>query len=786
MFLFHSKAQTLKYLYEKGFPTPKPYLIQYFNWLENKQVVIKEVADLFQDKTLAVRSSKLGEDSEDSSQAGAFDSLLNVLNEEDEFTQAVNDVFSSYGMIEGQDEVLVQSMISSVEISGVVMTKSPEDGAPYYVINYDDETGKTDTVTGGKTSKTVFVYRDCSDSNFDSSRIKSIVHLVKKLEVFINRDDLDIEFAQDLDNQIYLLQVRPITTSHSWNLKIQEKVERYLPGVSDLVNVFQKRHPSLLGDFTLFGVMPDWNPAEIIGLHPRLLDISLYRYLITKKTWAEARQELGYYKFNPTELMIVLAGRPYIDVRSSFNSFLPEELPEELGEKIINLWLNRLKLHPEFHDKVEFEIASTVWNFDLNKTLLDRYSDDLIFDEINLFCQVSFVQANKMVRCHDDSSLNKAINQLRKLEIKQNKFECLTNPYAILAQTKRVLDECENLGTKPFSVVARHAFIAEDWLRSLVREGVLEQSRIDILRSSIRTVSSEMSHDFYLLKKKEMKTSKFYKKYGHLRPGTYDIRSPRYDQRKDLLKNSINFKSESQANFIWTADETIKLNKLFKRHHLEINADEFLTYVKLSIEWREKGKFIFTRSLSFVLEELCRWGECVGLTRDDMSWLNIEELFTLLAQPDFGDLNHWLLQKISLGKDWWESGIGLKFGYIIRNSRDVYVVPQHRSTPNFITHEKTSGKLYYLKSTGNIHIDLSGKVVAIESADPGYDWLFSQNISGLITQFGGTNSHMAIRCREYNIPAAIGVGEALFSKVIQFNSVSIDAKSCILKEGELF
>ena len=43
--------------------------------------------------------------------------------------------------------------------------------------------------------------------------------------------------------------------------------------------------------------------------------------------------------------------------------------------------------------------------------------------------------------------------------------------------------------------------------------------------------------------------------------------------------------------------------------------------------------------------------------------------------------------------------------------------------------------------------------------------------------FGGVNSHMAIRCSELGIPAAIGVGERVFkeitnSKVIRLNTIS--------------
>jgi len=44
-------------------------------------------------------------------------------------------------------------------------------------------------------------------------------------------------------------------------------------------------------------------------------------------------------------------------------------------------------------------------------------------------------------------------------------------------------------------------------------------------------------------------------------------------------------------------------------------------------------------------------------------------------------------------------------------------------------------------------------------ADPGWDWIFGHNIAGLITAWGGANSHMAIRAAELDLPAAIGVGE---------------------------
>ena len=73
-------------------------------------------------------------------------------------------------------------------------------------------------------------------------------------------------------------------------------------------------------------------------------------------------------------------------------------------------------------------------------------------------------------------------------------------------------------------------------------------------------------------------------------------------------------------------------------------------------------------------------------------------------------------------------------------------------------------------------LDLKDKIICIEGADPGYDWVFARNIAGLITKYGGANSHMAIRCAEYNIPAAIGCGEQPFEKIINSKRVILDCK----------
>ena len=68
----------------------------------------------------------------------------------------------------------------------------------------------------------------------------------------------------------------------------------------------------------------------------------------------------------------------------------------------------------------------------------------------------------------------------------------------------------------------------------------------------------------------------------------------------------------------------------------------------------------------------------------------------------------------------------------------------------------------------------------IENADPGYDFIFNKKISGLITKYGGANSHMSIRCMEENLPACIGVGESQFNILKNSRTIELNCHQKII------
>ena len=72
----------------------------------------------------------------------------------------------------------------------------------------------------------------------------------------------------------------------------------------------------------------------------------------------------------------------------------------------------------------------------------------------------------------------------------------------------------------------------------------------------------------------------------------------------------------------------------------------------------------------------------------------------------------------------------------------------------------------------------------IRAADPGYDWIFGHEIAGLITQYGGVASHMAIRAAEFGLPAAIGCGEVIFERLRNMSWIELDCASKTVKGSD--
>ncbi len=172
------------------------------------------------------------------------------------------------------------------------------------------------------------------------------------------------------------------------------------------------------------------------------------------------------------------------------------------------------------------------------------------------------------------------------------------------------------------------------------------------------------------------------------------------------------------------------------------------------------------------LKYLGEWGARKGFDREKMSYADIRIIKDVYSGAV--DEKEVLRRSIESGKQRYREGNGIVLPPLIIDEDSVNAFFMPDSQPNFITQNRVQGEICVIGGIAEAsHMD--DKILMIESADPGYDWIFSHNIRGFITKYGGANSHMAIRSGELNLPAVVGAGERLYSRLLGASAVEIDA-----------
>ena len=778
--IFTSKADTLKFLQEK---TTKSKIEQSFDftteeWKKNELNILNKVMKLFNGQLVVVRSSAVGEDTIEKSEAGNFTSVLNVNStSKTKLKKSIETVIHSYekkGRSNIDNQILIQKQTHSVKTSGVLFTRTPDIGAPYYIVNFED--GKsTDSVTKGLIGNTIKIFRKISLEDIPV-KWKNLVLSVREIEQILGTDLLDMEFAIT-NNNIVIFQVRPLTTGKELRMSGIEK------NVLQIVNKNKKKYCTLsrsskMGRSRLiFSDMTDWNPAEIIGNSPHNLDYSLYDYLIMRKSWLDGRLILGYQKIDTTILMRKFGNKPYIDVGVSFNSLIPQNCNKNLRKKLLKFYLRKFIENPFLHDKVEFEILFTCYDTSLDFRLKELNNFGFTKNEIKNLKSSLREFTNNLIQ--DFPKLFDRFNQSYE-KLARNREKCVLelgnskknySDYLLAAQ--KLLTDCRKYGIIPFSAVARIAFIGTAILRGLKSNSVLEPEIFDDFLSSITTPLSEFKKEIGKFVDGVVSKKYFLEKYGHLRPGTYDITIPRYDKNQDYLKN-IKFLSNNKPKKMSKINEK-RINEILESHQLKFKEITFLEFLRQSITQRENLKFEFTKNLSQALEYIAIAGEKLGFSREEMSNLEFSDIM------QFSTKNRQQLMSIWKKKSDRKNIVKKLNEYfllpsIIFSEDDFQVIRYYVSKPNYITKKRITANVLILNPKNKIP-NIENKIVIIENADPGYDWIFAKNPKGLITKYGGIASHMAIRCGEIGMPAVMGCGEMLFEKLKIAEKLSLDCKN---------
>ena len=757
------------------------YILKIGDFFANRERVCREIMEQFRGCRIVVRSSSSNEDSMRHSNAGHYRSILDVDSANlQQINDAVDAVIHSYRKdieILELEQVLIQRQAERVACSGVVFTRDLQGNRPYYLINYDDG-GATDSVTGGRGGKTLWVSHSANVEKLPSPW-RELLLSVQEVQHILEGLALDIEFAVDADGEVILFQIRPLVAGYKTE-KIMEDSEYFARKA-----VLKKDYlaiPGLMKETAMLSDMAFWNPSEIIGANPRTLDYSLYRRIITSGAWNRGLLPLGY---RPVEgdLMYRLGNKPYISLGKSFFSLQPADLPDELSKKLARYYGQKLKNNLTAHDKIEFEIVYTSYDFTIEERSRELLSAGFTEAERQQLLEKLKKLTDHSVRWQKgilvgDLKLLERLNHLREKIEQQIELEDLDH-LQLIDTIEVLLDAISEFGVTPFARQARMAFMARAFCLTLVEAGYFEEEEMDRFMSSVSTVSSQFEADFNAYCNGKMPRAAFDQKYGHLRTGTYDIRTDRYD-KLSFRPTSGKRQSSSMPREKCRLDSE-RLAKALAEAGFDYTPEAFMNFVTCAIEQREYFKFEFTRSLSLVLELIQNLGEQLQITRNELSWLSVEDFDEVPKGCTASGLKVLWDERLATRAKNYEKDRELILPEVIVSEESLDMIPVYEARPNFITSKAAEGEVVLLEEEPDA--DLTDKIVVVPKADPGYEWIFAKSIKGFITKYGGAASHMAIRCAEFEIPAAIGCGQKIYSEVSKMSYLRIDCKAEKIDEG---
>ena len=231
-----SKAENLKKIKPKYVP---PYTVIRHDQeiirsmlLGTGDLIIQVIPDFFHimeeanEKLYAVRSSATSEDGDDKSFAGMFLTKLNVEPQDvrdailEVRASASNNRVQSYDNEDQKVDVIVMEMVDA-RISGVLFSVNPVDGSNEMLVEYQDGVGGVVDGTGESTMETW----DKVDtvSKFDLNDLTPLWQTELRKEAIalegLFAKPVDIEWAVDNEENLWILQVRPITAIGDSNVE---------------------------------------------------------------------------------------------------------------------------------------------------------------------------------------------------------------------------------------------------------------------------------------------------------------------------------------------------------------------------------------------------------------------------------------------------------------------------------------------------------------------------------------------------------------------------------------
>ncbi len=743
------KASSLSRLLLAEFPVPPGFT------LYEKNDQLEKAIALIGGFPVAVRSSGSLEDLPNASFAGLYETFLFIRNF-DELYAAIKKCFDSKKSDRVLDylktknikfdaesltmSVLVQKMVDA-KIAGVLFTLNPTNGREEECyIEYCEGVGER--LVSGHVTPTRATYNwiegikiseeiNLEGTILSEAHLKHLVDLSARIQAYYGKPQ-DIEWALGPDDQIYILQSRPVTTFTPRDDKPELTNADFKDGgVSARVctpfmySVYREALRNSMGYyFKKINLIPNDEKIQWIHYH-------YGRVYWNAEAVKEGLKKIPDFKEEDFDRDLGLQK----DYGESGPHITPISLAAIVGAIPVLIGLNR-----EFSDCHNM-ISLFRERFETQDALLKNQLTHL----------------KKMKKTSFESWMLQVI--LFQLETEKNYFRTIYNNSNFQSEYKTFLKKLS-----PYQFGDEIDLMGE-------LHGV---SHLDVQGGlgRLKKVSDFYGFDSHTY---HAAREEFLKIHYHHGPAELDLTVPRWGENKvwvdDLVRNFFSVPAAKESKYELTFSRIYKNLGLFKKNKFSSMTERSREFLRV----REEMRSYSTRAYYLLRLAILEFGRRNELSHDDTFMLDIVEVKRKLLEPQtmLPDTSKRLLyyqgyRHFSPPNDF---GGTIK---AMKNSLTSGGLKGLGCSPGIITGR--ARVILDIHATGQL---TKAEILVTTFTDPGWTPVLAR-VGGVITEVGGLLSHAAVIGREYGIPAILNLIDA--TKVIQDGDlIRIDGKSGVVE-----
>ena len=742
--------------------------------------VLDSLVGLPCDRRYAVRSSAVGEDSNDYSWAGQFKTTLNVVwdnicSEVVTCAQSLNsDAIRSYaennGIQAGGLAIIVQEMVDA-ECAGVLFTKNPVGSAGEIVIEAIE--GNAERLVSGLTEPARYylqqdgtVTREEAPNDFSLTRpqLQELFAHATTIRGHFGSEQ-DIEWAFDRDGTLYINQSRPITG-------LEDVFDNAAMAAGNVLIHLSREKDRLveLGCGLSPDVLSNQNIAEILTPHPTQMAHGLFCHLFAHGDGAIklGRNTMGYEIAGELDagFQTLVAGKPMMSVIHDAFTYRIQGIPLEDYCVMVNEYLARIRSDESLANYPEICLYDQDPSLE---RLVELFGEDK--GRTYRTCYENFF---KKIRLEESCAAREC---LETFVPKWNELIDMLQPPTTLSLAEAVAryeEMCWHLriwACTMFVRVNRLCFFAVARVRNALVTTLGEERGAEYLNTVLAVTTQESPNYRFSASLARARNGlapieETIQEFGHLGEHELEISTPRYSEQVHVLETLASKATSPEQAMIENGHKArvamSELSVAFQHHwpDLQRDIDVARTYSFL----REVVKFNFLKGYGILRRLSLSIEQSLGWRADLIFHLDPTEVFRLV--DDHAKLH----DKALLAAQEWSTNRSIDVPSVVfadkLGSIGRATVTEGSSLRGIgVTNHVFEGECVVLTSlldSDALTLLKPGSVLVTVTTDPAWAPVIAAlgRNGAVVTEIGGLMAHTATCVREQHIAAVLNVAGA--------------------------